>query len=255
MTLADGEVHVWPCDYVHISEGLLPTYRTLLTDDERAREGRFHFERDRQRYLVTRVLVRTVLSRYEPVRPEDWRFSVNAHGRPEIANAGRDRRLSFNIAHTHSLIVLGVADGRALGVDVENLRNRDASPEIAERFFAPTEAAALASLPAGRRRDRFYEYWTFKEAYIKARGMGLSIPLDKFSFHYPRNDAVEIVIHPDLADDPGKWQFWQIRFDADYLVAVCADRRDSRSMTVSVKETVPLQGERPCPHAIGRTSP
>lgn len=130
----------------------------------------------------------------------------------------------FNISHTHSLIVLGVTRDRELGVDVENVSARRVSIDIADRFFAPEEVAALATIATDQQQYRFFEYWTFKESYIKARGMGLSIPLDKFSFRYPDERGVELSVHPDLGDDAARWQLWQFRPAVDYLVAVCAER-------------------------------
>jgi 4'-phosphopantetheinyl transferase len=237
---------VWLADYEAIvDEPLQAAYRELLDAAEREQEPRFRFARDRQRYLVTRALVRTVLSRYAAVAPKDWIFSANAQGRPEIVNReGRDQSLSFNLSHTHSLIVLAVSKRRALGVDVENVRAPRASIDVADRYFAPQEVAALRAVPPDQQQDRFFEYWTFKESYIKARGIGLSLPLRKFSFHYLGDHAIEMVIDPDLADDAARWQFWQFRPTADYLVAICAERLGGQSPRVIVRQAVPMVSER-----------
>src|SRR6266852_4786418 len=126
MPLTPAEIHLWLVFYDEIEERLHPAYRELLNAAEKEQEQRFYFERDRRRYLITRALVRTVLSRYVPIAPKEWSFSANAYGRPEVVNAqARDEYLSFNISHTHSLIVLGVSARRALGVDVENVRERE----------------------------------------------------------------------------------------------------------------------------------
>lgn len=249
ISLTPSEIHLWLAFYDEINEEpLLSAYRDLLNDVEREQEPRFYFARDRRRYLVTRALVRTVLSRYAPIQPREWVFSANAYGRPDIVNAqARDLCLSFNISHTHSLIVLGVTKGRALGVDVENFRARTAAIEIADHYFAPQEVADLAAVPQQQQQYRFFEYWTFKESYIKARGMGLSLPLDKFSLHYPDEQAVEIAINPELADDPGQWQFWQLRPRPEYLVAVCAGRICLESPSLIVRETVPMLSEKEIP--------
>ena len=111
--------------------------------------------------MVTRVLVRTVLSRYLALAPADWRFSANAYGRPAIANdAFANCGLSFNISHARGLIALAVTRHREIGVDVENVRVRQVSLDIADRFFAPAEVAELASFQRERQQDRFFEYWT-----------------------------------------------------------------------------------------------
>jgi len=244
MVLTSDEIHLWLAYYDEIDDAQLhATYRALLNAAEQQQEPRFYFAKDRLRYLVTRALVRTVLSRYLPVAPNDWIFSANAYGRPQLENVeARASELSFNISHTHSLIVLGVTQGRELGVDVENVRAREVSIDIADRYFAPGEVAALAEAPVDRQQDRFFEYWTFKESYIKARGMGLSIPLDKFSFRYPHEHAVELAVDPELADTAARWQFWQFRPTPHYLVAVCAERLHAPP-TVVVRKTIPLMTE------------
>jgi 4'-phosphopantetheinyl transferase len=137
-----------------------------------------------------------------------------------------------------------VTKRRDLGVDVENFRAREVSIDIAGRFFAPQEVAALTAAPPRQQQYRFFEYWTFKEAYIKARGMGLSLPLDKFSFHYPDDRAVEIAIHPDLADEPARWQFWQFRLRSEYLAAVCAERVGAQSPSLIVRQAIPMLSEK-----------
>lgn len=245
LALAPAEIHLWLAFYDQISdERLHLAYRELLSVEERTHEPRFHFDRDRRRYLVTRALVRTVLSRYAPIAPRDWVFSANGYGRPEIANpAARDAALSFNLSHTHRLIALGVARGRTVGVDVENFRQREALIDIADRFFAPPEVAALAALPPERRQYRFFEYWTFKESYIKARGMGLSLPLDKFSFSYPDDRGVALATDPELSDDPARWSFWQFRPASDYLLAVCAERAGADLPRIILRKSVPMVSE------------
>jgi 4'-phosphopantetheinyl transferase len=246
--LTPAEIHLWLAFYDEITDRRLHSaYRELLNPAEEEQESRFYFARDRRRYLITRALARTVLSRYAPVRPKEWVFSANAYGRPEIVNAqAREAGLSFNISHTHSLIVLGVTNSRALGVDVENFRAREVAIDIADRFFAPQEVAALTATPPQRQQYRFFEYWTFKESYIKARGMGLSLPLDKFSFHYPDDRTVEVAIDPELADDPRRWQFWQFRPRPEYLVAICAERVGAQPPCPVVRQAIPMLSEKRC---------
>ncbi len=244
--LTTAEIHLWLADYNEITDSRLHAdYRGLLDTTEKAQEPRFYFERDRRRYLVTRALVRTVLSRYARVGPLDWMFSANAYGRPAVVNP-EAQDLSFNISHTHSLIVLGVSRGRALGVDVENYRARKVSMDIADRYFAPDEVAVMNAAPRQEQQYRFFEYWTFKESYIKARGMGLSLPLDKFSFHYAHPTDVSIAIRPELSDDAARWLFWQFQPAPEYLVAVCAERIGAQSPHIVVRQAVPLLGERGC---------
>jgi 4'-phosphopantetheinyl transferase len=159
------------------------------------------------------------------VAPAEWAFASNAFGRPEVANDhAQAKDISFNISHTNSLIVLGVARRRALGVDTENACHGQVPARIAGRFFAPDEVAALYALPAELQQRRFFEYWTLKESYIKARAMGLSLPLNKFSFQFVDDRQVAISIDRDQGDSPSRWRFWQLSIAGDYPTAVCVER-------------------------------
>jgi 4'-phosphopantetheinyl transferase len=231
--IARHEIHLWLADYESIAPATLDRLTASLEAHELAQQRRFYFARDRCRYLVTRALVRSVLSRYLPIAPEAWRFSKNAYGRPAIANPeAAGSHLLFNLSHTHSLVALGVTRDRQLGIDVENIASRSGSLDLARHFFAPGEADALATVPQSQLQYRFFEYWTFKESYIKARGMGLSIPLDKFSYSFPAPDAVAIDISDELGDAPARWQFWQVRPGKDYLLALCAERMAAPTVLV-----------------------
>lgn len=228
-------IHLWLCNYESDrDQRATELYLALLDDQERAQQTRFRFERDRARFLVTRALLRTVLSRYLPVAPRDLVFSQNGYGRLEIANKENAiAGLDFNISHIHSLIVLAVSARRRLGVDVENVRACRAPIEIADRYFSRDEVDALLRAPdAGQQQELFFEYWTFKEAYIKARGMGVSIPLDKFAFDYPSQGKVRLSIDRELRDCEASWQFWQFKPSAEYLVAICAERVPSTEIVV-----------------------
>ena len=248
-------IDVWLVDDEVADARLQAEYRQLLSPEERAQELRFYFPRDQRRYLVTRALVRTVLSRYLLIEPADLRFEKDHYGRPGIVNGGREHRgLCFNISHTQGLIAVGVTWHRELGVDVEHVRARPVSLEIAGRFFAGSEAAALAMTPADRQQERFFEYWTFKESYVKARGAGLSIPLEQFSFQYPNEHAVRITIQPQLRDHADRWHFWQLRPTRDHLLAICAERRHTTAPTLTIRRTIPLVGDEVVPARVFKTS-
>ena len=236
-----GLLHLW---LVFLEEArdplLLQRYRALLSDEELQQHARFHFERDRHCYLVTRALVRIVLSKYASIEPRDWRFAKNDYGRPYVVNDDVDaRRLSFNLAHTRGLVVLAVTRDDAIGVDVENLRSGHAGVELAHRFFAPEEVAALAALPPEQQEQRFFEYWTLKESYIKARGMGLSIGLDMFAFDLRTAGAARLVVNPSLNDAAERWRFCMLQPGTDHLVALCSERRLCQPPLLTINVLVP----------------
>lgn len=241
LTLAPGEVHLWLAYYDRFAGSNLPHgYRELLTDEERVQMARFHFERDRLRYLVTRALVRTTLSRYAAVPAAEWRFVTNDYGRPAIAERHGDARaLHFNVSHTHSLIALALTREAEVGVDVENVTSRAAPIEIADRFFSRDEASELGTLEPARQQHRFFEYWTLKESYIKARGMGLSIPLDKFTFSYPSEATVVLNTDRDLDEAPQRWTFWQLQPSPDYLVSLCLEQRAADAPRLVLQPALP----------------
>jgi 4'-phosphopantetheinyl transferase len=217
---------------------LLRAYDALQTDDERARGARFVFERHRHQHLVTRALVRTTLSRYAPVAPDAWRFVENAQGRPEIDSPAAARGLRFSLSHSDNLIACLVARDVDVGVDVEDTTRPVEHLAIGGRFFSPAEAAALAALPARQQGARFFQYWTLKESYIKARGLGLSLPLAAFSFRIDGDD-IRISFEPTIEDDPAAWRFTQ--FSIGHHAVATAIRRTG-ACPIHVRETTPLQG-------------
>ncbi len=234
---------------------LLQRYRRLLTDAERAQQARFHFESDRHRYLITRALLRTTLSRYADMAPEDWTFVANAYGRPAIANAGITG-LTFNLSHSRKLVVLAVVRGCELGVDTEDTLTRAPPLEIADRFFAPEEVASLRALPERRQLQRFFQHWTLKESYIKARGRGLSLPLDQFAFHFADPDQVTLTVQPRMQDTADNWDFWQWWVapseGADgpaeaqpqqHMLALCVQRVRGDAPQIVLREIVPFRSE------------
>lgn len=240
-----GGIDLW-CAYISeiADESLWPRYDALLTAEERERQARFRFARDRRRFLVTRALVRSVLSRYAAVRPQDWVFSLGTHGRPAIFAPHTAAMLEFNISHSADLVMLGVTAGRTLGIDTESVAAREGGFEGLDRYFAPEESAALLALAPGERRRRFFELWTLKESYIKARGMGLAIPLDAFRFELIGEHGLTLHMRPQLGDSPNRWRLWQLALRSDYLAAVCAARGDDAAPRITLREVVPLAREK-----------
>lgn len=244
LTADSRRIDLW-CTYISEidDDSLWPRYDALLGADERAREARFRFERDQRRHRVARALVRTVLSRYAAVRPEDWVFSAGTHGRPQISVPQGAPTLEFNLSHSADLVMLAVTSGRTLGVDTESIGARAAEIDGLDRYFAVEESAALLALPPQERRRRFFELWTLKESYIKARGMGLSIPLNAFRFELTGERGLTLHMRPELGDSPGRWRVWQAPLRPDYLAAVCAARGEAPPRIVA-REIVPLARER-----------
>lgn len=184
------------------------TLLAVLSADEKERLERLQFEQDRQLFLAAHALLRLVLSRLADVAPHAWRFCADPHGRPEIA--APPSRLRFTLSHTRALAACAVTFDGDIGLDVENTSRR-VTIETADRFFSPRETRALRRAPGSAQPSRFFEYWTLKEAYLKARGLGLSLPLDRFSVYRDRQGVWRIAFAPPVDDDPARWCFWSWR--------------------------------------------
>ncbi|HXG89189.1 MAG TPA: 4'-phosphopantetheinyl transferase superfamily protein [Vicinamibacterales bacterium] len=216
----------------------LPSYQRLLTDDEKQRAQRFAQRDDATRFIVGRALARTMLSRFADVSPEAWEFVIGEHGRPELARRPPGAPdLRFNLTHTTGMVACALTIGREVGVDIEHI-NRRLSYEVPERFFSPQEVADLRALPEADQPTVFFDYWTLKEAYIKARGLGLALPLRQFTFMRSDGHAPSIAFAPELHDDADSWQFAQFWPSADHRMAV-AVRRTGADLPIDVEETVP----------------
>lgn len=238
--LPDDHVAVWwlpvedaGADWARLERG--------LSGAERERAARFRFEADRRAFIAAHALVRVMLSACDgTVPPGTWRFTATAHGRPEIAadmtadRAGR-APLRFNLSHTRRLVAAAVCRGHDVGIDTEDAARGTLTMDLAAHFFAPAEVAQAQALPGGIRRDALYGFWTCKEAYIKAVGLGLSLPLDSFAFTLdPRTLApLSIGFAPGGGDDPGGWLFRRLIPMPDHPLALALRHPRPERVTVA----------------------
>lgn len=243
LELPSNVAHLWYVNPDAIEDWyLLAAYHSVMSKDEAQQQARYRFAAGRKEYLVTRALVRSVLSAYVPVLPKDWQFIRNKHGRPEVSGPPSAPRIRFNLSNTRGLIVCLVTKDRELGVDVEDIQRPGETVAIADRFFSPLETAELLRQPLYKQRDRFFDYWTLKEAYIKARGMGLAIPLDHFSYHLENPQAIRISFAPQLPDNPGRWQFSLRTLDGRHRIATAVERRpDEAPIEIQMMKCVPFE--------------
>src|SRR5271156_5628092 len=222
--LASREIHVWRAS-LSTDEPTLRRLEATLADQEKARAARFIFERDRDRYIAARGIVRDLLGQYLRCAPQSIEFVYGPHGKPALAGAALRPAICFNLSHSHGLAVLAIGREREVGIDVELIRPEFAGEEVAKRYFSAKEIAELRGLPAQLRVEGFSLCWTRKEAYIKAKGDGLQIPLDSFdvslspgrpatlsSVDAPRWSIESFV--PSLVSEPS------------YAAAVVAERKD-----------------------------
>jgi|SRR5882724_8323061 len=218
----------WPHEEVHVWRATLAwpdaaarRLEQCLSADERDKMQRFRFEKDRRRYLIGRGVLRTLLGRYLDLAPQDLRFETAAAGKPHLASG--QRRLQFNLAHSGEYVLIAIAEGRTVGIDVEEIRDDFDAGELAAHFFSPGEQRDLETLTGRTRIEAFFECWTRKEAYVKARGEGLSLPLEQFDVSLrPGEPARLIATRPDPAE-ARRWQLSGLDVADGYKAALAVE--------------------------------
>jgi len=205
-----------------IAEPEWPRLSALLPAAERARAERFHFRRDWESYTAAHALLRGTLSLLASaaglsVAPADWRFSIGDHGKPEPVLPEGAPPFRVNLSHTRGLAAVAVALDREIGVDVEWLDRTNLTIDLADRFFAPAECAQLVGLDAAAEKEALFAFWTLKEAYIKAVGMGLALPLGAFAYTL---DPLSIAFDERIQDDPASWYFQRLRPTEGHVLAL-----------------------------------
>jgi len=217
LAIAQDEIHVWRAR-LDCEAAILKQFEATLAPDERDRARRFHFERDRDSYTASRGLLRELLARYVGRAPAEIEFEYSALGKPSLRATHSEQPIRFNVSHSHGMALFAFALGRDVGVDVELLRPDFGGMDIAERFFSPQEVAELRMLPDALRAEGFFLCWTRKEAYVKARGEGLHIPLDRF--HVSLTPGQPEKLH---TADSARWSLRSFRPDPKYVGALVAE--------------------------------
>lgn len=237
-SLDEQEIRVYLVDPDQVdAASLAQAHLAWLATEERERYQRLVFAEKKHEFLVTRVLARRVLSARLERSPEALAFDLGPYGRPELqqaAGAG-SRRLRFNLSNTRGLVACAVAWDRDVGVDVEHMDRRTETSAVADRFFSPDEVGALMRLDVADQRRRFFELWTLKEAYIKARGLGLAIPLESFSFSLGHGGPPRIAFADTLKDHPETWCFEQSFPSRRHAMALAARIEPHETLRIEVE--------------------
>lgn len=232
--LPERTIQVWFADLTRL-ETRLEEMRRLLTEEEEARADRFATGRLRARFILRRGLLRLLLGRYTGRSPAGLAFTYGEHGKPALPGGP-----AFNLADSEDSVAIAIAAGGELGMDIERLRVIPDAEPMAERFFAPAEAAALKALPPDRRNEAFLLGWTRKEAVIKAVGTGLSLPLDRFAVELvpdrpARLLSVEETLRP-VAGIPEDWTMEDLRGLPGTVAAVAMKSPGWRVESVTVED-------------------
>lgn len=222
MRLAPNEIHLWCADLAAQSFPL-ETLQTILSEEECGRAQRFRFQKDQRQFIVARSLLRIILGRYLSKNPASLGFHYGAQGKPSLPDErGAPHSLRFNLAHSEALILYAVSWQQEVGIDVEYIRPETSDETIAEQFFSPAEVAKLRALPSALQSQAFFNCWTRKEAYLKARGEGLSLPLDSFEVSLDAQAPVSLKVY-HAPREGERWQLYHLAPQLQYVGAVAAE--------------------------------
>ncbi|HEX5709696.1 MAG TPA: 4'-phosphopantetheinyl transferase superfamily protein [Pyrinomonadaceae bacterium] len=216
------EVHVW-----RVALEQPPATRSALHEtlsaDESERAARFHFERDRRSYICARGALRSILARYLGRAAREIEFTYNPYGKPSLAGESGPDELRFNLSHAAGVALCAVARGREVGIDVELTRGELATMDVAERFFSRTEVEALRAHAGDERAAAFFNCWTRKEAYIKARGEGLSHPLHTFAVSIAEGAPARLLSTDNDPAEAARWTLRELPLEGAYVAALACE--------------------------------
>jgi len=225
LSLSSNEVHIWRAA-LDVPESDVRRLGNTLAEDEHRRAERFIFQGDRTHFVVARGLLRVLLGRYLEQDPQRLRFVYGSHGKPELACDVRKTGLRFNVSHSDEIVLYALARHREIGVDVERIRPEVALETLAEHFFSPREVAALRALPEALQVTAFFACWTRKEAYIKARGEGLSLPLDQFAVSLVPGEPTALLYTAWDPQEAARWALHDLAPAPGYRAAVAVAGHD-----------------------------
>jgi 4'-phosphopantetheinyl transferase len=215
--LPEDEVHVWRAS-LQTEPSVLCGLDALLTPEEKSRAARFHFARDRDHFISSRGVLRYLLRSYLKRSAAELEFCYGPQDKPALRTEGLESRIRFNLSHSHGLAVYAFSRCCEVGIDLELIRPDFASNGIAEQCFSPNELRELRALPPELRAEGFFLGWTRKEAYVKARGVGLRIPLDSFSVSLTPGRSEKL-----LAADSSRWSVHSFQPAPRYVATVVVE--------------------------------
>jgi len=223
LRIAEPEAHIWKVDFSCESS---VSCDSVLSPDEHERAARFHFENDRRRFKIAHDSLREILARYLNLPAAELTFGQTHYGKPFLINPEASGLL-FNMSHSEDLAVIAVAREREVGIDVEFMRADFATNEVAEHFFSVAEIYTLSGLDPHQRTRAFFDCWTRKEAYVKARGEGLSMPLDVFDVSLAPDSPAALLRNRKDESETLRWILSDIALPANYVGALAIEVKPS----------------------------
>lgn len=218
LDLQPQHVDVWRVS-LNVEPDSVKQIESTLSADETERASKFQFDKDKYRSIIARGSLRDILSRYLNCKPNEPIFSINKYGKPALDNF----KMEFNVSHSGDFVVIAVTQNRRVGVDIERVRQGISSHVIAKQYFSKAEVDELRSLPIEQRETAFFTCWSRKEAYIKAHGLGLSLPLESFDVSLtPNEPAILRATRPD-EKEATRWTLMSFEVNSDYGSAVAVE--------------------------------
>lgn len=231
LTISDTEIHLW-CVALDRPEFSLQKIAKTLSESELQRADRFHFDRDKKRFIARRGALRAILSRYLNVAPNLVQFNYGPCGKPEIAEQSDSGQICFNLSHSQGLALYAVTRSIKIGADIEQIRPIPNIEEIATRFFSAQESAQLQAVAAEEKLTAFFNCWTRKEAYIKAIGDGLSFPLDRFSVSLIPGEPAKLLNVDGDRSAPERWYLKELVTAPNYAAAIAVEWQGDRQLEI-----------------------
>ncbi|MBW4575008.1 MAG: 4'-phosphopantetheinyl transferase superfamily protein [Aphanothece sp. CMT-3BRIN-NPC111] len=220
--LLRDEVHVWRAA-LDLGAAQVQRLAETLSVDEKERAERFHFEQHRQRFIVGRGVLRTILGRYLDIEPSQLQFCYGHRGKPTLAEAFGGGRLRFNLSHSQGLALYAIALDREIGIDLEHIRPMADAEQIAKRFFSPREHATILALPENEKQQAFFNCWTRKEAYLKAIAEGLAHSLDQVEVTLAPGEPAQLLNITRSPDSTKIWSIKELTPASGYVAAIVVE--------------------------------
>lgn len=222
LLLGGKVIHVWRVLLDQLAQNI-PILWDILSGDEQRRADQFAYATDRNHFIVARGMLRMILSRYTAIEPRNLRFSYNSYGKPFLDSAPGKIPICFNLSHSQDVALYAITQRRHVGIDIERVRQNIDIETIAKAYFSVHECQSLYKLPAESQHEAFFTCWTRKEAYIKARGEGLSYPLDRFAVSLQPGEPAAILQHDDNPREASRWKLYHLVPDFGYIGAMAVE--------------------------------
>jgi 4'-phosphopantetheinyl transferase len=223
--LADSDIHIW-CVSLNVSPQDLSYYRSILSKDEVNRAGRFVFEKDRDHYIAGRGLLRVILGSYLDLEPAQLEFVYGPHGKPALKPGPTDKALEFNLSHSKDLALYAFNWNRRIGIDIEYIIPMADMDNFAEQFFTRRETALINVLSGHQKEDAFFRTWTCKEAFLKANGSGLTVPINQVEISLDTDEVVTLSSIGNNKEQTSHWHLEILNHFPGYRAALAVEGRD-----------------------------